>query len=372
MFFNKQSTQQKKEYEDFLKTVGSFSNIFSESDIPYLYYRIAEKIFCKSFNAQDLSRSDVSADAKKDNIWIWLKTFLANNNKTLQKVAEFNKDRYLYSDLDVDALINKVSQLRNARIDFTEKVYNLDSSIYHCVLREKNKFKIFEESMERIDISKICNVKKNKNTIVFHDKIHEYSFSLSKSTLSKRFITQNVLHQFSINIIEDPLSELRKIVNSESTYFQENFQIKGTIFLPLYWKNFEVSEKSWLNLWNAKWRKRNPNEVYVSVPAIIHKRFPWFFPERDVAFDLKFPDGEIVSSKICQDGWKAFMTNPNKKLGQLILRDWLKLKEWELATYEKLQNLGIDSIRIDKMVDNTFEINFSINNSYEEFISNTV
>ena len=40
----------------------------------------------------------------------------------------------------------------------------------------------------------------------------------------------------------------------------------------------------------------------------------------------------------------------------------------KLATYEKLQLLGVDSVRIDKITDLEFEINFSKNGSYEKFI----
>jgi hypothetical protein len=66
---------------------------FSESDIPYLYYRVAEKVFCRAFEAEDLSRSDVSADAKKDGLGIGLKTFLAGNNKTIKKILRSSKRR---------------------------------------------------------------------------------------------------------------------------------------------------------------------------------------------------------------------------------------------------------------------------------------
>ncbi|MCK5536626.1 MAG: hypothetical protein KAI79_07350, partial [Bacteroidales bacterium] len=86
MFYSKQQNINQEQYQQFLCIVGSLSNLFSDSNVPYLYYRIAEKIFCRAFGAEDLSRSDVSADAKKDNLGIGLKTFLAGNNKTLQKV----------------------------------------------------------------------------------------------------------------------------------------------------------------------------------------------------------------------------------------------------------------------------------------------
>jgi len=95
--------------------------------------------------------------------------------------------------------------------------------------------------------------------------------------------------------------------------------------------------------------------------------FPDFFPDRDTPFNLKFPDGESVTAKICQENGKALMTQSNRKLGKLILRNGLKLSIGELATYEKLQLLGIDSVRIDKISNSEFEINFSKNSSYEEF-----
>ncbi|MEA2012789.1 MAG: hypothetical protein U9O87_06875 [Verrucomicrobiota bacterium] len=65
MFFLHQKQTQKDNYQKFLKIVGCLLNLFSDSKSPYLYYRIAEKIFCRAFEAEDLSRSDVSADAKK-------------------------------------------------------------------------------------------------------------------------------------------------------------------------------------------------------------------------------------------------------------------------------------------------------------------
>lgn len=61
------------------------------------------------------------------------------------------------------------------------------------------------------------------------------------------------------------------------------------------------------------------------------------------------------------------MSYSNKELGNWILRDILKLKEGEILTYQKLQFLGIDSVRIDKIDDFNFEINFAKIGSYEKF-----
>ena len=98
-FFFKQDEESRKLYTDLLKMMGLLSNLFAESKNPFLYYRAMENIFCKAFNADNLSRSDVSADAGKNGIGIGLKTFLQNNGNTFQKIAEFNKESYLLRDL---------------------------------------------------------------------------------------------------------------------------------------------------------------------------------------------------------------------------------------------------------------------------------
>lgn len=367
MFFQIQKSELKKEYEHFLKIAGYLSNLFSESDIPYLYYRVAEKVFCRAFEAEDLSRSDVSVDAKKGNLGIGLKTFIAKNNKTFQKVAEFNNDRKIYENLPIEKLIRKISELRNARIDFTQDVYALTSSIYHCIIRDKGKFSIFEELMDKVDIANIGNIKEKKGSIAFDDGKHDYSFLVSKSTLTKRFVTKPIIYEFNVDILKDPLLELKELFKKTDLYFEKETKIKQTIYLPLYGRNQTVFEKSGLNQWNAGGRDRHPNEVYIPIPAIIHKNFPNFFPDRDTPFDLKLPNGNKIQSKVCQDGGKALMSCMNRKLGQWILRDVLKLKEGHVLDYEKLQTIGIDSVRIDKIDNSNFEINFVKIGSYEQF-----
>ncbi|MBA5248784.1 MAG: NgoFVII family restriction endonuclease [Gammaproteobacteria bacterium] len=371
MFFKNQSQNQQQEYQHFLKIVGSLSNLYSDSKTPYLYYRIAEKLFCRAFEADDLSRGDVSADAKKDGIGIGLKTFLANNNKTFQKVSEFNSDRELYINLGDRQLIKKVSELRNTRIEFTERTHQITSSIYHCVLREEGKFRIFESDMDRVDVANIQNIKRGKkgNTILFNDGINDYSFSLSKSTLSKRFKTNSTIKEFDIEVLKDPLLTLEKCFaeNEISLILATDTRIKQTIYLPLYGKNMKVPERSQLNQWNARGRKRNENEVYIFIPKKVHDNFPEFFPNRKQPFSLKLPNGKTMRSKVCQDNGKALMSYSNKELGQWILRDVLKLEEGKLLTYARLQILGIDSVRIDKIGEFEFEINFAKIDSYKYF-----
>jgi len=162
MFYNSQNLKSKQKYIDSLTIIGNLSNLFSDSSIPYLYYRIAEKIFCNSFHAHDLSRGDIALDASKNHIGIGLKTFLKNNDKTIQKVAEFNKDRALYENKNIYEIVDIIAHLRNNRIAFAENLSGVEKSYYHCVTRAENAFFIHEEHMDYIQLENIQNIQKEK------------------------------------------------------------------------------------------------------------------------------------------------------------------------------------------------------------------
>lgn len=369
-FYKKQDSNNIGNYKKYLQLVGSLSQLFSESKIPYLYYRAAEKVFCKAFSADDLSRSDVSVDARKLKIGISLKTFLISNSKTFQKIAEFNRAKPLYDEKPLKEKIAEISRLRNERIAFTENAFLIDKSIYHCVVRSVNKFYLFEEPLEKIRIEDIQDIAETKSSIYFNDYVNEYSFLKSKSTLTKRFITTSFIDEIKVDILDDPLEALELLVNNKFKIIDTKKY--ETVYLPLYGRNKTVYEKSGLNQWNAGGRKRDANEVYIPIPAIIHKLFPFFFPDRDQPFTLILPNRKELQSKVCQAGNKALMSYSNKELGQWILRDVLRLKEGELLTYDKLQTIGIDAVRIDKLDDLKYEINFSEIGSYEIFLKEKI
>lgn len=62
------------------------------------------------------------------------------------------------------------------------------------------------------------------------------------------------------------------------------------------------------------------------------------------------------------------MTNPNIALADWLLKDILQLKERELLTYKKLEIIGIDSVKVEKIDEKNFKIYFSKIGSYEKFI----
>ncbi|MGB0999196.1 MAG: hypothetical protein ACPGVE_02545 [Flavobacteriales bacterium] len=62
------------------------------------------------------------------------------------------------------------------------------------------------------------------------------------------------------------------------------------------------------------------------------------------------------------------MTNPNKALSDWLLRKILQLEEGELATIEKLDKLGFDSVIITKNEKSEFKIDIMKTDSYDKFI----
>ncbi len=374
MFYEKQNDKSKENYCLLLKTVGAMSNLFSDSDVPYMDYRVVENIFCKAFNGNNLSRLDCSVDVSKDNIGIGIKTFRHNNGKTFQKVAEFNDKATEIRKIDDTLLkVQLISNLRNERINVTERIHGLEKSIYHCLTRQQKKFYIFEVEMDRIDIANIRITKYDDKSIMFTDGINEYNFNVSKSVLMRRFITDIPLLELPVKIVDDPYELLINALTTKLVIEKDNIEYP-VAFLPLYsfdrtiGKNY-VPEKSGLNQWNASGRKRNFNEIYINIPAEFRRENENFFPDRDKSFKLLLPDGKEMSAKVCQDNSKALMSNPNSALGEWLLRDVLQLEEGELLTYEKLSDLGIDSVVITKISYEEYKMDFAKSGAYENFIN---
>lgn len=365
--------ENKGNYLKLLSAVSKLSGLFSDSAIPFINYRVAENIFCRSFDAGNLSRSDTAFDANYNSIGVGLKTFTCSTDNSTEKVAEFNSlssdlAEYMGKDLAI-----KLGEFRNDRINLANRLYNIKSSLYHIVARKENELLLFETDYGLIDIDNIHKVQKTKAGWSFEDGKNFYSYSYSKSTLFRKFIIPQNAFRLPIDIIEDPYSLLLEL-------FEENKDLKiatdklikgeNYVILPLYGiekKEKFIFERSGLNQWNANGRKRDLGEIYIPIPAELHRKYPNYFPPRDEIFNLQIPTGEIFSAKVCQENSKALMTNPNKALADWLLRKVLQLKEGELATMEKLDKLGFDSVIITKDINGDFKIDIMKTNSYIEF-----
>lgn len=367
-----------KLYKKYLKLLCSLSRLFSESEIPYLHYRLAENIFCKAFQAENLARADIAFDAILNQTGIGIKTFTLKRKQSLRKIAEFNKmsDEILKKDSVIEK-VNLISYLRNNRIDFATRTYDINTKIYHCITRKRSMVRIFEEKYSPINHKKInpksIEVRKN-NIIKFNDDLNEYSYNISKSTLYKNFYLPSNPIEIDISIINDPIEHIMKAFSSkEFDIFNPSKPGKDFIFLPLYSTRLSskekkvVAKKSGLNQWNAGGRKRDISEVYIPIPIIIHKKFPDFFPPHDSPFKLHLPTKNHLLAKVCQQNRKALMTKPNNALSDWLLRKVLDLKEGKLLNYEKLKIMGIDSVKITKSDESNYHIEFSKIGSYGKF-----
>lgn len=358
------------QYTELLRIIGQLSKLFSSNNVPFINYRVVENLFCKCFDADNLSRSDTAFDAKYNETGIGIKTFILNNITSYEKIAEFNNLSNKINKLEGKDLALLVSSFRNDRISLARRLYKITDSQYHIIARKESQLLLFDTDYDIVNIERITGIKQSKSTVTFNDSNNEYRYSYSKSTLYRKFVLPKEFNAIDINIIDDPYSLLlslqdRVITDKNSITKQSQF-----IILPLYGRNRIVHPKSGLNQWNAEGRTRDPGELYIPIPIIIHKYFPNFFPEKDKPFRLRIPTGEVFSAKVCQEKGKALMTNPNKQLSEWLLRTVLQLKEGELATIEKLDKLGFDSVIIIKSeINNEYLIDIRKTGTYESFIN---
>lgn len=398
-------------YGKLIQFAGRLSKLFSDNETPLIDYRFVEKAFVAVSQARDLSRKDISYDAAMANkAGVGVKTFgfsLKTGSK-IEKIAEFTKDAKngAFAGLPPEAMASVVSDLRNARLksDAAEVGISLDTSFYHCLLRVPGGVVVHEEEMVPIDEGSIQPLGKNgkpmsrfstanDDHVRFTDGNKEYTFNRSKNTLMQRFSTGVgfTSEEIPLSIQEDIWhlllgGELDGIFDLDATPEKtEDVSVMDHVVLPLYSTKSSilkmVPEKSGINQWNAGGRQRTFGEAYIPIPRLIHKLKPNFFPPRDQKFELRLPSGEVVSAKVCQDGSKALMSDPNT-----VLCNWLfatidgsysyaesRMPRRKPYTYDDLARVGKDSVVVRKLNESgtVFELEFAPVGSFEEFVEDS-
>lgn len=402
VIWNKFSEREKDEYIQFLKIFGALSGLFKDNQEgvnarkPYLYYRNHEQLFARVFDVEDLTRKDSAFDALgiwvNDRVGIGLKTWIHTKDYTYQKVAEFNKlapvvIAPLIENGKPEEVIKKVSELRNERIMLDKRLYKTNRDVYHFVTRDDDIMNIIETPYDLIDIDSLELLKSDGKTYTFKDRLHNYKFYKSKSVLLEEFDASQceIITQIPIEQFDNPFELIRMIelpnVKKEIMCEYEE------IYLPLYQDKKEgriVSNCSGINIRHSKSKSKGSNtprpeyEIEVRISKWIHHVFPNFFginalSEDDIKneklndFDLILPDGRILRGRIKQQNGKSLQTNPQGALGKWILSDVLGLKNREIVTWELLDSLGIDSIKIIKQDDKHFRITVAETGAYEKF-----
>jgi hypothetical protein len=399
-------------YERLLRGVASLSGLYSTNESPYIDSRFVEKLFAETSGGRDLGREDCSFDVVLDGgVGVGVKTFLGGTgHMKREKVAEFTSLARLgrFRTKDVPTLVERVALARNTRIlsDVEEYSIELDRSAYHCLIRLPGGAVVHEEPFRLIDIRGLRPTDKRgkkksswgsiEEGIYFTDGANHYSYSTSKNVLMKRFEFDRSKNFIDLSIHPRPFDLLLNLVNQDGRRERATISLtsgrrdsdvalnygKGFIILPLYsTKTGEVPPRSGVNQWNAGGRARRFGEAYIPIPKAIHDQFPHFFPDRGARFYLLLPNGpKVHSAKVCQEGGKALMIDPNFELGRWLLGvidPALPEAAFQSPagrrkpyTYSDLVAIGKDSVRIAKKVvdgQTIFSAEFASLGSYEEF-----
>lgn len=394
-----------KKYETYLKAVGSLSGLFSDNPKPLINYRTAEKLFNLQSGAEDVGRQDSSFDARifgagNHSIGIGVKTFTAKtrSDSSTEKIAEFSKPAFvqLLSKMRGKKLALTVSEFRNKRVtsDALQLGIDLSNSYYHCVVRISGAVVLHEEPYALVNTEKLYPTdSRGKKVsewpthldghIYFGDGRNLYTFHRGKNVLHKRFDLSKSFTSspIKIEILGDAFSRIVKAfgevglpnlagdagvlmpppnfdVVANRVVLPPNFDVVANrVVLPLYSPGkMVVQASSGINNWNAGGRARKFAEAYISIPSIVHKLRPGFFPSRDTKFVMALPNGERISAKVCQQGSKALMSDPNSSLciwlyelidGSKVVAEnrFTKRKPY---TYQDLVEIGKDAVAVTK------------------------
>lgn len=396
-------------YGKLLKFAARLSKLFSDSPTPLIDYRFIEKAFVAVTKSRDLSRKDISFDASlPSGAGVGVKTFGFNPvaGHKIEKIAEFTKDAKngVFAGLPAESLAYVVSDLRNARLmsDAAEVAIDMEKSFYHCLLRVPGGAVVHEEEMHLVSKDSIEPLSPqgkvlsqfpsaNDDHVRFRDGVREYTFNRSKNTLMQRFRLGEGFSSEKIDLrIQEDIwnlllagGESAALVGNAPPVGEDEAVAEDSVVLPLYSTQStivkNVPEKSGINQWNAGGRQRSFGEAYIPIPRAIHNLKSDFFPPRDQKFELRLPSGEVISAKVCQDGSKALMSDPN-----VVLCNWLfatidgafSVAESRLArkkpyTYDDLARVGKDSVRVTKVSSQPpiYELESASIGSYEEFLA---
>lgn len=403
-----------KKYEHYLKAVGSLSGLFSDSPKPLINYRTAEKLFNMQSGAKDVGRQDGSFDSRLITptgqvIGVGVKTFTANStsDSSTEKIAEFSKPAFVkvLASLSGHELALAVGEYRNKRVtsDALQLGIDLTQSYYHCVVRVPGAVVLHEEPYELLDLPNLYPTDARGKAVkewptgvdghvYFGDGHNLYTFHRGKNVLQKRFNLAKgyTTGPIKIGILSDAFEKIASAFGAASlpelsselgsiTISNPNNSPKDRVVLPLYSpRTMTVQPGSGINSWNAGGRPRKFGEAYVPIPALVHKIKPGFFPPKDQKFIIALPNGEKISAKVCQQGSKALMSDPNTAicfwLYELIDGDIatasMRSKTGTPYTYEDLVKIGKDSVSVSKSsakgVD--FDLELVSIGEYESFV----
>lgn len=421
------SSEQRKEYIQFLQVYGALSNLFRQKQgdlIPYLDSKFQETVFARIFDSQNVdignTPHDVLSVFGNDRIGIGLKTWM-NSKPSFQKVMQLKSFQNEINEVrsSNEALAFKISEIKNERmrIDYERLGLSEDKNIYHYITRDKGVFTINECAYPLININNLKDFDLTQTAFSWSDGNKDYKFTFGDSQIWQKFDSSKkdtfLLDKFDVKIIEDPFEFLLKAYLQLIGTPKEATQNIVEVYLPLYsYRSKEVEEKSGLNAWNASPKNKGSNtprplnEVYIPIPREFHTKYPDFFTKNifefekaresyqgskeykpEVRFHLQLPNGKRIPALVTQSNMKGLQSGSNTEidpqtgkrygqsaLGQWLLVDVLGLKDRNLVTREWLMKKGTDSVRLwrNKGDYSTIYIDFAPVGSFEAFMGDNI
>lgn len=431
MFYENQPVDQQQNYKKMLEIIGNLTLLFSESDCPYLPYRCHENIFCKYFEAANLGRMDCSADAKKNGIGIGLKTWMGSDDQKVAEFGRLRPEYEDLSGIDLVRQIaiyrNERIRVTKNMHGIDQMIYHIVKRVPGAMKIMEHAFDYIDiDNIQLLtDRGNANNTYFTDGKHVYHFSVSKNTLYMIFSNLEEldyfpvQIMNDPYSYLMQLNDIQSQKDNIVIEVQKNNKFpinlvYGENSDLrKKQLCLRLYTIDKSTGERivaptSGLNQWNGirtsnRTRAdgstvhvetlRNPNELYIPFPAVDRRRCPGFFPPRDTAFNLHLPDGSVISAKVCQEAYKkmpkeryeqlsddekaiedqrrqegkAIMSNPNKVLGEWLLRTVFELPEGTVVTYPMLVRFGVDSVIFTKLSELEYAIDFSEIGTYEKF-----
>lgn len=180
----------------------------------------------------------------------------------------------------------------------------------------------------------------------------------TNSNISKQInIHQNPENELIVSHDDNQL-DLFNLSNDEGTKYEVEY-----IDIPLTIRGGDIPPKSGIN-WghNGRYGLRQPtrtgNEAYLSISKQVHKERPNFLPRRGEKILVLTDDEEMFVCVVAQEHRKAIQTCDNNSILGAYIRERIDIPSGAYIETKHLTRYGRDSIRLSKIHEGLFFLNF--------------
>lgn len=210
----------------------------------------------------------------------------------------------------------------------------------------QNGFGRQREVLAEVDYTNISDLFADLNTLSCDDTTIQNHINFYTAT--PRTVTTT-----RVDIVTGETEEVAETVLTTPTNSYSNSVV--TSFLD---KSGNLPGSSGLN-WGQR-DGRDPDQAYIPIRMPIHRADPTFFPPLRVPFLMYTDDGEVLRCVMAQDNRKGIHTTENNAIMGAYFRGRLGLPSGAFVTVDDLTNYGRHDVRIYKIDDETYYLDFSV------------